>query len=104
MTGRKGRIGSSFDDFLKEEGLYEEVTAGAIKQVLARQLREAMEEQRITKVDMARRMRTSRSQLDRLLDPDNTRVRLDTLYKAATAVGRMVRLELVDGPRGRAAR
>ena len=104
MTRKKGRIGSSFDDFLKEEGLYEEVTAGAIKQVLARQLRQAMKEQRITKLDMARRMRTSRSQLDRLLDPDNTRVQLDTLYKAATAVGRMVRLELVDGPGGRAAR
>ena len=104
MTRKKGRLGSSFDDFLKEEGLYEEVTAGAIKQVLARQLQQAMREQRITKVDMARRMRTSRSQLDRLLDPDNTRVRLDTLYKAATAVGRMVRLELVDGPGRRAAR
>ncbi len=104
MTRRKGRIGSAFDDFLKDEGLYEEVTAGAIKKVLALQLRQAMQEQRITKVAMARRMRTSRSQLDRLLDPANTRVQLDTLYKAATAVGRTVRLELVDGLGRRAAR
>jgi hypothetical protein len=100
MTERKGRIGSSFDEFLKEEGLYEEVTAGAIKRVLTRQITEAMAAGGITKSEMARRMRTSRSQLDRLLDPDNTRIQLDTLYKAAGAVGRRVRLELVDGPRG----
>ena len=104
MNKRKARVGSSFDDFLKEEGLLEEVTAGAVKKVLALQLRQAMKEQRITKVAMARRMRTSRSQLDRLLDPANTRVQLDTLYKAASAVGRMVRLELVGGPARRAAR
>lgn len=104
MNKRKARVGSSFDDFLKEEGLLEEVTAGAVKKVLALQLRQAMKEQRITKVAMARRMRTSRSQLDRLLDPANSRVQLDTLYKAASAVGRMVRLELVGGPARRAAR
>lgn len=104
MKKRKARVGSSFDDFLKEEGLLEEVTAGAVKKVLALQLRQAMKEQRITKVAMARRMRTSRSQLDRLLDPANSRVQLDTLYKAASAVGHMVRLELVGGPARRAAR
>jgi len=104
MTKRKGRVGSSFDDFLEEEGLLEEVTAGAVKKVLALQLRQAMKQQRITKVAMARRMRTSRSQLDRLLDPANSRVQLDTLYKAASAVGHMVRLELADGPARRAAR
>ena len=94
MTSEKGRIGSSFDSFLKTEGLHEEVTAGAIKRVLTRQITEAMKAAHISKSEMARRMRTSRSQLDRLLDPDNTKIRLDTLYKAASAVGRKVRLEL----------
>jgi len=64
-----GHIGSSFDDFLKEEGLYEEVTASAIKRVLARQLDALMEEQGLTKSELARRMKTSRAQLDRLLIP-----------------------------------
>jgi transcriptional regulator with XRE-family HTH domain len=96
MTERKGRIGSSFDEFLKEEGLYEEVTAGAIKRVLTRQITEAMAAGGISKSEMARRMRTSRSQLDRLLDPENTKIQLDTLYKAASAVGRRVRLELME--------
>ncbi len=91
---RKERLGSSFDDFLKDEGIYEEVTAGAIKRVLTRQIAEAMKAGEISKSEMARRMNTSRSQLDRLLDPDNTKIRLDTLYKAARAVGRTVRLEL----------
>ncbi len=91
---RKERLGSSFDDFLKDEGIYEEVTAGAIKRVLTRQIAEAMKAGEISKSEMARRMNTSWSQLDRLLDPDNTKIRLDTLYKAARAVGRTVRLEL----------
>ncbi len=94
MTAKKGRIGSDFDDFLKEEGLYEEVTAGAVKRVLTQQITEAMKAGDISKSEMARRMRTSRSQLDRLLDPANTKIRLDTLFKAARAVGRSVRLEL----------
>lgn len=92
---KKGRIGASFDDFLKGEGLYEEMTAGAIKRVIAGQIADAMRESAISKSEMARRMNTSRSQLDRLLDPDNTKIQLDTLYKAAHAVGRDVRLELV---------
>ena len=94
MAARKGRIGSDFDDFLKQEGLYEEVTAGAVKRVLTQQITEAMKAGDISKSEMARRMRTSRSQLDRLLDPANTKIRLDTLFKAARAVGRSVRLEL----------
>jgi hypothetical protein len=94
MTARKGRIGSDFDDFLKGEGLYEEVTAGAIKRVLTQQIFEAMKAGDISKSEMARRMNTSRSQLDRLLDPANTRIQLDTLFKAARAVGRSVRLEI----------
>ncbi len=94
MSTKKGRIGSDFDDFLKDEGLYEEVTAGAVKRVLTQQIAEAMKAGDISKSEMARRMRTSRSQLDRLLDPANTKIRLDTLFKAARAVGRSVRLEL----------
>lgn len=91
----KGRIGSSFDDFLKDEGLFEEVQAGALKKVVAHQLAEAMKLQNLTKVAMAKRMNTSRSQLDRLLDPANGSVSLETLAKAASAVGRQIRLELV---------
>jgi antitoxin HicB len=92
---RKGRIGSSFDDFLKEDGIYEEVTARAIKRVIARQLDALMEEQGLTKSALAKRMKTSRAQLDRLLDPDNESVTLGTLTRAAQAVGRQLRMELV---------
>ena len=91
----KGRIGSSFDDFLKEEGIYEEVSARAIKRVLARQLDALMVDQKITKAELARRMKTSRAQLDRLLDPQNESVTLATLTRAAHAVGRNLRVELV---------
>ena len=83
------------EDWLKEEGIYEEATTAAIKRVLAWQLEQAMKEGKLTKSAMARRMETSRPQLDRLLDPDNGNVTLDTLAKAAAAVGRKVRLELV---------
>ena len=92
---KKGDIGSSFDDFLKGEGTYESTQAVAIKRVLAWQIGQAMEEQHITKAEMARRMDTSRSQLDRLLDPDSDSVTLETLARAARAVGRQVRVELV---------
>jgi DNA-binding Xre family transcriptional regulator len=88
-------IGSSFDDFLVEEGILAEVEAVAIKRILARQVSEAMRAQRLTKKAMAARMGTSRSALDRLLDPDNTSVTLRTLQKAASTVGRRLRLELV---------
>jgi antitoxin HicB len=92
---KKGRIGSSFDDYLKEEGIYEEVTARAIKRVIARQLDVLMQEQGLTKSELARRMDTSRTQLNRLLDPDNESVTLATLTRAAQAVGRNLRMELV---------
>ena len=92
--GKNPSLGSSFNDFLKEEGVYDEVTAAAIKRSLAYELERAMEAQAITKVEMARRMETSRSQLDRLLDPTNDRVQLDTLYKAASALGKRLTLEL----------
>ena len=89
------RIGSPFDDFLKEEGIYEEVSARAIKRMLARQLDALMIDQKITKAELARRMKTSRAQLDRLLDPQNESVTLATLTRAAHAVGRNLRVELV---------
>jgi hypothetical protein len=68
---KKGKTGSSFDSFLKEEGIYEEVTARGIKRVIARQLDALMEDQGLTKSALAKRMKTSRAQLDRLLDPEN---------------------------------
>lgn len=88
-------IGGSLDAFLKEEGLYEDVQTTAIKRVLALQLEQAMKDRKLTKVEMAKRMRTSRVQLDRLLDPENDSVTLATLRRAAAVVGREVRLELV---------
>lgn len=87
-------IGSSFSEFLKEEGIYEDVTAHAIKRVLAWQIEQAMKDQGITKVEMAKRMKTSRAQLDRLLDPNNDKVQLDTVQRAAVAVGRKLLMEL----------
>ncbi len=92
---KKGRIGSPFDGFLKQEGIYEEVTARAIKRVIARQLDALMQEQRLSKSELAKRMRTSRAQLDRVLDPENQSVTLGTLTRAARAVGRQLRMELV---------
>ncbi len=96
MNGKKkGRIGSSFADFLKDEATYEETSALAIKRALAWQLESAMSKERLTKNEMARRMHTSRSQLDRILDPNNDKIQLDTVFKAARALGREVRLHLV---------
>jgi antitoxin HicB len=96
MSKRKNAaIGSLFDDFLKDEGNYEETQAAAIKRVLARQIERAMKEQKISKADMARRMDTSRTQLDRLLDPDNDSLTLTTLARAAKVIGREIRLQLV---------
>jgi predicted XRE-type DNA-binding protein len=88
------RLGSSFNDFLQADGTYDEVTSAAIKRSLALQVQREMERQAITKVEMARRMETSRSQLNRLLDPENDKIQLDTLYKAATALGKSLSLEL----------
>jgi antitoxin HicB len=87
-------IGSSFEDWLKEEGIYEEATNHAIKRVLAWQIEQAMEADGISKSEMARRMHTSRTQLERLLDPNNDKVQLDTMQRAAVAVGRKLHLEL----------
>lgn len=89
-------IGSSLDDLLREEGTLEVATAKAIKSTLAWQLREAMKEQHISKVGLAKRMKTSRAQLDRLLDPDNASVTLRTLTSAAESLGKTVKINLVD--------
>ena len=94
MIGANPHIGSSFESFLDEEGMLEECTATAVKRVLARQIERAMQERGLSKSAMAKAMRTSRPALDRLLDPDNPSVTLDTLHRAAAAVGRKLRLEL----------
>jgi antitoxin HicB len=86
--------GTNFDNFLREDGIYEEVTARAHKRLLTVQLSEAMEQASITKKQLAASLQTSRSQLDRLLDPDNTSVTLDSLERLAVAVGRQLRIEL----------
>lgn len=90
----KRRIGSSLDDFLKEEGIYEETQAKAIKEVVAWQLAEAMKKRGISKVRMAMLLKTSRTQVDRLLDPNND-ITLSSLQRAAAIVGRRVSIELV---------
>ncbi|MGC1870383.1 MAG: hypothetical protein WA700_05445 [Acidobacteriaceae bacterium] len=95
MTKRNKHIGSSLDDFLKEEGVLEETRAIALKDAVAWQVQKAMEKEKITKVEMARRMRTSRAALDRLLAPGNASVTLQTLTRAARAIGRDLRIELV---------
>lgn len=93
MTNK--HIGSSFDDFLKEEGIQDEAHTRAVKRVLAWQIEKAMTEQGLSKSEMAKRMKTSRAQLDRLLDPENDKVLLETVQRAAFAVGRNLRLELI---------
>jgi len=87
-------IGSSFDDFLKEEGIYDEVDAVATTRVIAWQIQQAMKEKHVTKLQMAQRMHTSRTQVDRLLDPHNTSIQVDTLQRAASAVGRKLVISL----------
>lgn len=93
-TKKKGKVGASFDAFLAEQGILEECEEQAIKQILADQIKAAMEKERLTKVAMAARMQTSRRALDRLLDPSNTGVTLHTLQRAAAAIGRQLRIEL----------
>jgi antitoxin HicB len=88
--------GSTFDSFLEQEGIREEVEAVAIKRVLAWQLEQAMQEQQKTKQAMAKQLRTSRSQLDRLLDPQNVSVTLDTITRAAKALGKRVIIRVAD--------
>jgi len=88
--------GSNFDDFLEREGLREEVEAVAIKRVLAWQFSQEMREQKKTKQAMARELHTSRSQLDRLLDPSNVSVSLETMTRAAHALGKALVIRIRD--------
>ncbi len=90
------RVGSSFDDFLAEEGLLEACEEQAIKELLAEQIKRAMQEKGLTRTAMAARMQTSRAALNRLLDPSNSSVTLHTLQKAATVCGKRLRLELTN--------
>jgi antitoxin HicB len=92
---KKKNKGSTLDSLLREDAIYEEVTSVAIKRVLARQLEAAMHKQNLSRTEMARQMHTSRAALNRLLDPDNESVTLATLQKAASIVGREIRLELI---------
>lgn len=87
-------IGSSFDDFLDEEGIKADVEAVALKRVIAWQLEQAMEKRHLSKAAMARAMKTSRTQLDRLLDPENDALTLHTLTSAAQALGMKVEISL----------
>jgi antitoxin HicB len=102
VTGMKKRkrvgnphIGFSVNDFLREEGILEEARAIAIKEVVAWQIQQAMEKDNVTKMEMAKRMGTSRSALNRLLDPGNDAVTLQTLSRAAQAIGRRLHIEMV---------
>lgn len=97
MTRKKNpREGSAFDDFLEEEGILEDATTAAMKRVLAWQVAELMRKQKVSKTVMARRMRTSRAALDRLLDPHNSSVTLQTMGRAAVALGKRLSIKISD--------
>lgn len=95
MTDSGARAGSTFDSWLEEEGIREEVTAAAIKAVVAAQIAAEMQKQGITKTRMAELMKTSRAQVDRLLSPGDPAATLDTLSRAAQAVGRTLHVTLI---------
>ena len=95
MQDQNSHVGSDFDDFLAEEGLLDEATAVATKRVLAFQIAQAMEEQELSKSAMARAMNTSRSALDRLLDPEVPSVTLLTIERAVRALGKRLEVKLV---------
>jgi len=95
MVAKNKYIGSDFDDFLEEEGIRGEVETVALKKVIAWQFLKEMKKSHITKTMMARKMHTSRSAVDRLFDPGNESMTLQTLNKAATALGKKLKVELV---------
>ncbi len=96
MSKANPHIGSSFEDFLYEEGIYEAVEQLAAKKLIALQLRAQMDAAHLSKSAMAARLQTSRSQLDRVLDPNNESVTLATLERAARAIGKRLRVSLEE--------
>ena len=93
---KKSHVGQNFDDFLLEEGIYEQVQLNALKKTLAHQIKTMMEEQGIRKTEMATRMKTSRSALERLLNEQAYNVTIATISKAAAVLGKRIELSLVD--------
>lgn len=91
-------MGSDFDDFLEEEGILADVESVAIKRVIAFQVATMMKENGLSKAEMAKRMKTSRSSVDRLLDPENRSITLQTMEGAALAMGARLKIELVPAP------
>jgi hypothetical protein len=100
QNGVVEHTGSTFDSFLEEEGIREEVEAVAVKRVISWQLAEAMRKKKKTKQALAKELRTSRSQLDRLLDPQNIAVSLDTISRAAKALGKRLIIRIADAKTG----
>ena len=94
--GENPHIGSDFDDFLREEGIYDEVKASAAKRVLARRIERERKAKRLTKAKMATRMQINYEELDRLLDPENPFIDLKMLMRAADALGKRVDIQLSD--------
>jgi antitoxin HicB len=95
MKSKNKHAGSDFDDFLKQEGIFGEVEAVAVKRVIAYQLSKELKRKNMTKLKMAEQMHTSRSSIDRLFDPENNSVTLLTLNKAAAVLGKKIKIELV---------
>ena len=93
---RNPHRGSDFDDFLREEGIFEDVNAAAAKRVLAWQVEQALQAQHLTKTELAARMKTSRAAVDRLLNPENLSINLKTMERAASALGKKITIQLVE--------
>jgi predicted XRE-type DNA-binding protein len=91
---KRKHLGSKFEDFLAADGMLEECRASAIKFKIARELEKAMREQRISKAEVAKRLRTSRTGVDRLLDPENTSITLNTMAKVANLLGKRIEFAL----------
>jgi predicted XRE-type DNA-binding protein len=91
---KRKHLGSKFEDFLAEEGILEECRAAAIKFKIARELEKAMNEQKLSKAEIAKRLKTSRTGVDRLLDPDNTSITLNTMAKVANLLGKRIEFAL----------
>jgi len=89
-------VGSDFDDFLREEGIYEEVIALAFKRAVSRQIQEILEHEKVSKTTLAKRMKTSRASVERILDPENSSLTLASLGKVATALDRKIEIRFLE--------